>query len=41
MLLGAKLIDKNVAAVHVADVQVELKDATSVPIVREEIFPRF
>ena len=41
MLLGAKFIDKNVAAVHVAKAQVELKDATRVPTVREEKSPKF
>ncbi len=41
MLLGAKFMDKNVAAVHIAEAQVELKDATRVPIVREEKSPKF
>ncbi len=41
MLLGANFIDKNVASVHLAVAEVELKNATHVPIVCEEKPPRF
>ena len=41
ILLGAKFIDKDVATMQIGDAEVELKDASRVPIIREETPSKF